>query len=142
MPSISSDFAARLAADFIARGARLFYGHSDFGFPPGHIEIDTRQLDGLRTFYRKVAAENAKIDLCIHSLAKQPVTDAEERSDCCASLPAARFCRPDLDGLTQMSAGACRTLSVRYDYRLSQRRNRESGKPLGRSPRNSAPRRA
>jgi hypothetical protein len=79
MPSISSDFAARLAADFIARGARLFYGHSDSGFPPGHIEIDTRQLDGLRTFYRKVAAENAKIDLYIHCLAKQPVTDAEER---------------------------------------------------------------
>jgi hypothetical protein len=79
MPSISSDFAARLAADFSARGARLFYGHSDFGFPPGHIEIDTRQLDGLRTFYRKVAAENEKIDLCIHCLAKQPFTDAEER---------------------------------------------------------------
>jgi hypothetical protein len=75
MPSISSDFAARLAADLSARGARLFYGHSDFGFPPGHIEIDTRQLDGLRTFYRKVAAEKAKIDLCIHCLAKQPVTD-------------------------------------------------------------------
>ena len=75
MPSISSDFAARLAADLRARGARLFYGHSDFGFPPGHIEIDTRQLDGLRTFYRKVAAENEKIDLCIHCLAKQPVTE-------------------------------------------------------------------
>ena len=79
MPNISSDFAARLAADLRARGARLFYGHSDFGFPPGHIEIDTRKLDGLRTFYRKVAAENEKIDLCIHCLAKQPVTDAEER---------------------------------------------------------------
>lgn len=79
MPSISSDFAARLAADLRARGAKLFYGHSDFGFPSGHIEIDTRQLDGLRTFYRKVAAENEKIDLCIHCLAKQPVTDAEER---------------------------------------------------------------
>ena len=79
MPSISSDFAARLAADLRARGAKLFYGHSDFGFPPGHIEIDTRQLDGLRTFYRKVAAENERIDLCIHCLAKQPLTDAEER---------------------------------------------------------------
>jgi hypothetical protein len=53
VPSISSDFAARLAADLRARGTKLFYGHSDFGFPPGHIEIDTRQLDGLRTFYRK-----------------------------------------------------------------------------------------
>jgi hypothetical protein len=79
MPSISSDFAARLAADLRARRARLFYGHSDFGFPPGHIEIDTRQLDGLRTFYRKVAAENERIDLCIHCLAKQPLTGPTER---------------------------------------------------------------
>jgi hypothetical protein len=81
MPSISSDFAARLAADLRARRARVFYGHSDFGFPPGHIEIDTRQVDGLRTFYRKVAAENERIDLCIHCLAKQPLTGPTERFD-------------------------------------------------------------
>jgi hypothetical protein len=66
MPSICSDFAARLAADLRARGARLFYGHSDFGSSPGHIEIDTRQLEGLRAFYRRAAAENYRIDLCIH----------------------------------------------------------------------------
>jgi NAD(P)-dependent dehydrogenase (short-subunit alcohol dehydrogenase family) len=79
MPSICSDFAARLAADLRARGARLFYGHSDFGSSPGHIEIDTRQLEGLRAFYRRAAAENYRIDLCIHCLAKQPFTDPGDR---------------------------------------------------------------
>jgi len=79
MPCIRSDFAARLAADLRARGANLFYGHSDFGSPPGHIEIDTRQLEGLRTFYRRAAAENHRIDLCIHYLTRQPLIDSAER---------------------------------------------------------------
>jgi hypothetical protein len=79
MPCIRSDFAARLAADLRARGANLFYGHSDFGSPLGHIEIDTRQLKGLRTFYRRAAAENHRIDLCIHYLTRQPLIDSAER---------------------------------------------------------------
>jgi len=78
MPCIRSDFAARLAADLRARGTKLFYGYSDFGSPPGHIEIDTRQLEGLRTFYRRAAAENHRIDLCIHCLTRQPLIDSAE----------------------------------------------------------------
>ncbi len=79
MPCICSDFAARLAADLRARGTKLFYGHSDFGSLPGHIEIDTRQLEGLRTFSRRAAAENHRIDLCIHCLTRQPLIDSAER---------------------------------------------------------------
>jgi hypothetical protein len=79
MPCIRSDFAARLAADLRARGTKLFYGYSDFGSPPGHIEIDTRQLEGLRTFYRRAAAEKHRIDLCIHCLTRQPLIDSAER---------------------------------------------------------------
>jgi hypothetical protein len=79
MPCICSDFAARLAADLRASGATVFYGHSDFGSPPGHVEIDTRQLEGLRTFYRRASAENHRIDLCIHCLTRQPLIDSPER---------------------------------------------------------------
>jgi hypothetical protein len=40
--------------------------------PPGHIEIDTRQLNGLRAFYWRTAVENPRIDLCVHCLGRQP----------------------------------------------------------------------
>src|SRR5260221_12519963 len=79
MPCSCSDFAARLAADLRARGTKLFYGHSDFGSLPGHIEIETRQLECLRTFSRRAAAENHRIDLCIHCLTRQPLIDSAER---------------------------------------------------------------
>ena len=72
-------FRGTTSGRFEARGANLFYGHSDFGSPPGHIEIDTLQLEGLRTFYRRAAAEIHKVDLCIHYLTRRPLIDSAER---------------------------------------------------------------
>ena len=80
MPCICADFVARLAIDLKLRGARLVYGHSDFSPHPEHADTDVRNLDGLRAFYQRAAAENRRIDLCIHCLAKQPLIDTGQKA--------------------------------------------------------------
>lgn len=75
MPCVCCDVTALLALQLKSRGAKVFYGYSDFDSHTGS-KTDARQLNGLRTFYRMAAAENARIDLCVHCLARQPSLDA------------------------------------------------------------------
>jgi NAD(P)-dependent dehydrogenase (short-subunit alcohol dehydrogenase family) len=81
MPCIRSRLAASLAARLRGEGAWLVRGHSDFESLPGcDLQIDTRRTDGLAAFYRKAAAENARIDLCVHCLGIERKRTADEGS--------------------------------------------------------------
>jgi NAD(P)-dependent dehydrogenase (short-subunit alcohol dehydrogenase family) len=81
MPCIRSRLAASLATRLQSEGAWLVRGYSDFDSLPGYnLQIDTRHTDGLVAFYREAAAQNSRIDLCVHCLGIERTNTAEERS--------------------------------------------------------------